>query len=181
MCEPATLAAMGTWAASNAAAIGAVTSIAGTGLSIASQRSTAKAQQEAVTQAAITNGNQLTRQALEDSQNNTMEMDASAREKRSRIATATAGAASAGVSGLSVDALLSDLAGKGLEVQGTTEANYARAGAARADQAQAIQRGAASQLSQVRGVGASDYLRAGLSIATSGVTYARKSRNPLEK
>jgi hypothetical protein len=172
---------MGTWAASNAAAIGAVTTIAGTGLSIASQRSTAKSQQEAIRDAAITNGNQLTRQAQEDAQNNTQELDAIAREKQSRIATAQAGAASAGVSGLSVDALLADLSGKGLEASGTVEANYARAGAARADQAQAIQRGAASQMSQVRGVGASDYLRAGLSIANAGVTYARKSRNPLEK
>jgi hypothetical protein len=168
---------MGTWAASNAAAIGAVTSVAGTGLSIMNQRDTAKAQNAAITQAAIANGNQLTRQALEDSQNNTMEMDALAREKRSRIATATAGAASAGVTGLSVDALLADLSGKGLEAQGTTEANYARQGAARADQAQAIQRGAASQLSQVRNVGGADYLRAGLSVANAGVTYARRSKN----
>lgn len=181
MCDPATLTAMGTWAASNAAAIGAVTTVAGTGLSIASQRSNAKAQQEAIAQAAITNGNQLTRQALEDSQNNTQEMDSISREKRSRVATATAGAASAGVAGLSVDALLADLSGKGLEAQGVTEANYARAGMARADQAQAIQRGASAQLSQVRGVGASDYLRAGLTIANAGVDYARKSRNPAAK
>lgn len=173
MCEPATLAAMGTWAASNAATIAAVSAVAGTGLGIYSQNETAKAQNEAINKAQVDSYAQLSRQGVEDAQNNTLEVNKLNREMTSRVASARVAAAGAGVGGLSVDAMLLDLSGKGLEAATTAETNYARTQAARGDQAASLTSGFNGQRSQVRNVGAADYLAAGLKITDAGVKYAK--------
>lgn len=173
MCEPATLAAIGTWAASNAAAISAVSAVAGTGLSIHSQRETAKAQNGAINKAQVDSYAQLSRQGVEDAQNNTLEVNKLNREMTSRVASARVAAAGSGVGGLSVDAMLLDLSGKGLEAATTSEMNYARTQVARNDQAAGLKSGFDGQRAQVRNAGAADYLAAGLKIADAGTKYAK--------
>lgn len=187
---------MGTWAAANAGTITAVTSLAGTGLSIMQAQDNAKAQNaqsaqvnaQAEAQNKIINKTQvdsyaqLSRQGVEDRENQTMEGEALRREMIARTATARVAAAGSGISGLSVDAMLLDLSGKGLTAGATSETNYVRSVASREDQSAQLQNRTAGELSRVQygkpkaSVGAATYLGAGLQIANAGATYAKSKQ-----
>lgn len=170
MCEPATITAATAWLAANAgtvalasSAIGAV----GTGLQIKNAQDTAKAQNEAINKSTVDNYAALNRQAVEDQQNASLEGDQIRREVAVRGARAAASAAANDIGGLSVDALLLDLSGKGLEAATSAEMNYARSQGARADRTQAVYSSGRSQAAQVRNVGTADYVAAGLKIGSS--------------
>lgn len=172
MCEPATITAATGWLAANAGWIGLASTAIGTGLQIKTQQDAAEAQNEAIARSTVDNYASLGRQAVEDRENASLERDQIARETRVRAAKAEAAAAANGIGGLSVDALLLDLSGKGLEAATSAEMNYARSQDAREDQFKSVHSSARSQAAQVRNVGGADYLAAGLRIGTAGVKYA---------
>lgn len=173
MCEPVTIGALTITAGQMAAGAAAVSA----GVALYGQAQTAKAthaanedQRSAVMRATENATSQANRQGIEDRENQTAEQFSLSRERASRIAQARTSAAAAGVGGSSVDALLLDLAGKGLEAGATSETNYTRTVAAREDQVANIGTSRQSQLAgirDVRGPGALDYLGAGLSVGTS--------------
>jgi hypothetical protein len=170
MCEPATITAASAWLAANAGTV-ALVSAAGTalstGLQIKAAKDSAEAQNEAIAKSTVDNYAALNRQAVEDRENVTMQTDQIRREMRVRSAQATAGAAANDIGGLSVDALLLDLSGKGLEAATSAEMNYARSQGARGDQMKQVYSTGRSQAAQVRNVGAADYIGAGLKIGNS--------------
>ncbi|MCA0324046.1 MAG: hypothetical protein LCH89_00360 [Proteobacteria bacterium] len=162
MCEPAL--------------ISAGLSIAGTALGVNAQARAASAQNEAINKATVDNYSALNRQGVEDRENASVEQTKIKNDTESRTASARAAAAGAEVGGLSVDALLLDLAGKGLEAGTTSDINYTRSAQARADQAEALRRGAVSQKAAIRDVGVAEYLGAGLQIANTGLNYVNKRK-----
>ena len=135
-------------------------------------------QDENIRKATVQNFNQLNRQGVEDAQNHAVEQQRISREMASRVATGRAQAGASGVGGLSVDAMLLNLAGKGLEAQTTSEMNYARTMAARQDQATEIEMNARGQLAGVQwspGVGAAEYMGAGLKIGGAYAQYKKET------
>lgn len=158
----------------------------GQGLSLMQQQAqadqinaAADRQDRTIRETAVQNYNQLNRQVVEDAQNAATEGFRHSREVTQRVATGKAQAGATGVSGLSVDAMLLDLSGKGLEAQTTADKNYARTMAARQDQAVEIERGAAGQLSNLQrasGVTGLDVLGAGLKIGSAYVTQQAETK-----
>lgn len=131
----------------------------------------ADVQQANINKATVQNYAQLNRQGVEEAQNQAVEQSKLTRELTSRVGTGRAQAGAAGLFGTSVNAMLLDLAGKGLDAKATSETNYARGVAARNDQAIELEQNATGQLSSVKrasGVGMMDVVGAGLKI---GSTY----------
>lgn len=131
----------------------------------------ADVQQANINKTTVQNYAQLNRQGVEEAQNQAVEQAKLTREMTARVGTGRAQAGAAGIFGTSVNAMLLDLAGKGLDAKATSETNYARGVAARNDQAIELQQNATGQLSNVRrasGVGMMDVVGAGLKI---GSTY----------
>jgi hypothetical protein len=127
-------------------------------------------QEKAINTATAQSYNQLNRQGVEESQNAAVEGAALSRYVAARVATGRAQAGASGVAGLSVNAMLLDLAGKGLSAQTTSEMNYARGAAVRADQASEIESNANGQLGAIQrapGVGLLDVAGAGLKVASA--------------
>lgn len=127
-------------------------------------------QEKAINTATAQSYNQLNRQGVEESQNAAVEGAALSRDVAARVATGRAQAGGSGVAGLSVNAMLLDLAGKGLEAQTTSEMNYARGVAVRQDQAAEIESNANGQLGGIQrapGVGLLDVAGAGLKVASA--------------
>jgi len=127
-------------------------------------------QQKNINRSTMDNYAQLNRQGVEESQNAAVEGAKLSRDVVSRVSTGRAQAGSSGVTGLSVNAMLLDLAGKGLDAQTTAETNYACGAAARADQATEIYNNATGQLGSIQrssGVGVWDVAGAGLKIANA--------------
>ena len=172
MCEPTTILLVGT-------ALSA-------GIGLVSQQQTAKnvnaanAQQRvAVNAATIENYTQANRQGIEDRENATVEMNQIEREKASRLASARVSAGAAGVGGASVDALLLDLAGKGLEAGTTSATNYARLVDAHDDRVTNIGTNQRSQLAGIRdqsGPGALDFIGAGLRVSNAYATSQQRTQ-----
>lgn len=141
----------------------------------------ADAQEKVINKATVDSYAQLNRQGVEESQNASIEGSKLHREMTTRVASARVSAAGAGVSGMSVDALLLDLSGKGLEAATTAETNYARGAASRADQAAELQNrnlGDKSRLQRGSGVNGLDVLGAGLKI---GGAYAQYKKDTTPK
>lgn len=103
-----------------------------------------------------TNYAALNDEGLQEAENRAQTTDSLRRERAVRIAQAEAQAAGAGVGGNSVDALLLDLSGKGLEAGTSAEVNYARNQSARDNQARGLAKGAAWG----RATGRADYATA---------------------
>ena len=93
------------------------------------------------------------------------------------LSTATVSAGESGVSGLSVDALLSDLAGSRDRFNESVDQNYANASAAINNQRQNLGTQAASQINSLRTPQMPDYLGAGLRIATAYDNYKNPRPN----
>lgn len=182
MCEPVTIGTLTITAgqmAAGAAALSAGAALYGQNQN-AKATNTANAQQRvAVNAAAIENYAQANRQGIEDRENQTVEISQIEREKVSRMASARVSTGAAGVGGASVDALLLDLAGKGLEAGTTSATNYARLVDARDDRVANIGTRQRSQLAVTRdaaGPGVADYLGAGLRVANAYSTTNQRTR-----
>lgn len=131
-------------------------------------------QEKAINIATAQNYNQLNRQGIEEAQNAAVAGASLSREIGSRVATGRAQAGASGVAGLSVNAMLLDLAGKGLNAQTTADMNYARGAAARQDQAAEIESNAKAQLGGIQrapGVGLWDVMGAGLKVASAYTSH----------
>lgn len=142
------------------------------------QNAWADEQGRLINQATVDNYAQLNRQGIEDRENATMEGDKLRQEMAARAASARVSAAGAGISGMSVDAMLLNLAGKGLEAGTTSEMNYARTVASRADQAAELQRRNLSEKSRLQrgnGVNGLDLMGAGLTIGGAYAQYKRQT------
>lgn len=127
-------------------------------------------QQANINKSTVQNYAQLNRQGVEDAQNQAVEQSKLTREMASRVATGRAQAGAAGISGTSVQAMLLDLAGKGLDAKTTSDMNYARSVAAREDQATELLNNATGQLSGIQwasGVGLMDVMGSGLKIGSA--------------
>lgn len=143
----------------------------------------------------------LADEGIQEAENRTQTVDNLRRERAIRIAQGEAQAASGGVSGASVDALLLDLSGKGLEAGTSAEMNYARSQSARDNQARSLSKSAAWARAAGRSdfgvairnsrtatpyqpsiyvpqrMSTADYIGAGLSIASAGMNaYARSGK-----
>jgi hypothetical protein len=126
---------------------------------------------ENVVKATVNNYTMANRQAVEERGNASVKGLDLTREVARRRASAITGAAASGAEGLSVDALLLDLSGKGLEAGSTSETNYARTVASQEDQRAQIESGAQSAMNGVSfspGLGIGDFAQAG---AKAGGTY----------
>lgn len=86
---------------------------------------------------------------------------------RSAVATATTAAGEAGVSGLSVDALLRDLAGQAGYDNTNVEENYLRQNTALNAQRENVYNNTVSQFSSLKPSQSPDYLSAGLRIGSA--------------
>lgn len=182
MCEPVTIGTLTITAgqmAAGAAALSAGTALYGQSQNFKATNVANENQRVAVHAAAVESYAQANRQSIEDRENQTVQLASIEREQASRLAAARASAGAAGIGGASVDALMLDLAGKGLEASTTSEMNYARQSAARQDQVAGIARNQRSQLASIRDVrspGAVDYLGAGLQIGNAYATASAKSK-----
>lgn len=182
MCEPVTIGALTITAgqmAAGAAALSAGAALYGQSQSAKATNAANENQRVAVHAAAIENYAQANREGIEDRENQTVQLSSIDREQVSRLATARVSAGAAGIGGASVDALMLDLAGKGLEASTTSEMNYARQSAARQDQLAGIGTNQRSQLAgirDVRGPGALEYLGAGLQVGNSYATTTAKTK-----
>lgn len=167
MCEPTTMLAIASVAAT---AFSAVTQIQGQNAMAKASAEKAKVDAENIRASTVSNYAQSNRQGIEDRENVAIEQQRLERERVARLGSARVAAAGSGIGGLSVDALLLNLSGKGLEAQNAAEVNYTRTTAARSDQALALGLSGASQMNQIRQTpraGAMDYIGAGLNIAGS--------------
>jgi hypothetical protein len=130
----------------------------------------ANRQENSINIATAQSYNQLNRQGIEEAQNAAVEGGNLSQDVAARVATGRAQAGASGVAGLSVNAMLLNLAGKGLEAQTTADMNYARGVAARADHASEIESNAKGQLSGIQrapGVGLLDVMGAGLKVGAA--------------
>lgn len=92
------------------------------------------------------------------------------------IAKATVAAGESGVSGLSVGALLADLAGSSGRANATAEVNYLRRDAAIEQDRQNAWANTASAINSLKTPQSPDYIGAGLKIAQAGVDYRVNSQ-----
>lgn len=95
---------------------------------------------------------------------------------RRDTAKATVAAGESGVSGLSVGALLADLAGSGGRANANAEVNYLRRDAAIEQDRQNAWAGTANAVNALKTPQSPDYIGAGLKIAQAGVDYRVNSQ-----
>lgn len=160
MCEPTTLA---------------VLSIASTAASVYGQQQAANAQEKAnwrqyenTMRAYANNSNQVNLEQQQIRENAIQKKTENNMMARSAIAKSAVSAGENGVSGLSVDALLSDLAGKQNRYNSSVDTNYDYSSMALDNQRQNIYANAASTINGLKTPAMPDYLSAGLKI---GQTY----------
>lgn len=163
MCEPTTLA---------------VLSIASTAAGVYQQDQAAKAQSRANQQQYdntmtayrynLANANLTKQQEAENLSAKTIENNAQVRRETSK---ATVAAGESGISGLSVDALLSELGGKGGNANTAALTNYERRSAAIDADTYNVWSGAASTINSLKTPQAPDWLGAGLKIANTANDY----------
>lgn len=118
------------------------------------------------------------RQANEERENISREAFDIKRDAANRAATAKVAAGESGIAGLSVDALLLDLAGKGLKAESTAETNYLRTTQSLADQSRQTRNSFRTATPSARGVNAADVLNAGLNISSAYVKYDAAQKKP---
>lgn len=160
------------------------------GLAVASSLASLKAQQDAAKSQANANqqnyNNQMTAyrynlananatkvQEAENLAQKKMETNA---EVTRRQATAVTAAGESGVSGLSVDALLAELAGRGGQANSSAEVNYLRGDRAIEADKMNSWSGVASTIGQMQTPKAPDYLGAALSIGNAYTDYRAKTK-----
>jgi hypothetical protein len=177
-----TLSSAASYAAAAAAVVGTATSVMSAEQQSKNQNAAAEQTRLNAVDAQNKNFEQANRQGIENRENATAEQDRIRREMAMRVGTARASAAAGGISGGSVDALLLDLSGKGLEAGTTSEMNYARQQAALADVNSNIGVGTRNTINGTRttaGPGALQYLGAGLSISNSILQTQNTSKNKI--
>lgn len=167
MCDPAT--------ATLALTIGST--VAG----FQAQRQQAKAQEDfnqRQYQAAVENRNENlaynNAQAEQERQNATQRLDSIEQERQAKTATARVASGEAGVSGLSVDALLSDISGSAGDASTATITNYLRGQQTIDMQRMNINTSARSTVNSLKSVTRPDLIGTGLAIGSAVNDY----RNP---
>lgn len=177
-----TLSSAASYAAAAAAVVGTVSSVMSAEQQSKNQNAAAEQTRLNAVDAQNKNFEQANRQGIENRENQTVEQDAIRRQMAVRLGQARASAGASGISGGSVDALLLDLAGKGLEAGTTSEMNYTRQQAATSDMNSNIGVSTRNVINGTRttaGPGALSYLGAGLSITNSALQTQNRTRNQI--
>ena len=163
MCEPTTLLAL-TAASSAMQVIGQQQ--AADAQSAANQR-----QYENTMRARAANFNQVNLEQQQERENAMQKIEQNDMAARAAGATARVAAGESGISGLSVDALLSDLGNKSNRFNSSVKTNYDRTSMALDNQRQNIDINAASQINQLKTPAMPDYAGAALRIGTAIYDY----------
>lgn len=130
-----------------------------------------KRQYDATMQAYANNVNQTNLMQSQEHDAAVAKMTENNMAAQKAMSTAAVSAGESGVSGLSVDALLSDLAGQRDRYNDSVEHNYQNASMAIANQRQNVHANAASQINQLRTPQQPDYIGAGLRIGQAVYGY----------
>lgn len=163
MCEPTTLMAL--TVASSAAQVIAQQQAA-SAQSAANQR-----QYQNTMQARAANLNQANLEMSQEREASMQKLEENNLAARAATSTARVSAGESGVSGLSVDALLSDLGTKQNRYNSSVVTNYDRAMGAIENQRQNINTNAASQINSLKTPAMPDYFTAGLRIGNAIYKY----------
>lgn len=121
----------------------------------------------------LANANLTKNQEAENLSQKMIENNAQARRDQAK---ATVSAGEAGVSGLSVDALLAELGGRGGQANMNAQTNFDRRNAAIDGEINNIWAGTANQINQLKTPQGADYIGAGLRIAQGYSTYDNAKR-----
>jgi hypothetical protein len=163
MCEPTTIMALSI--ASSAAGLVAQNQAA-SAQSAANQR-----QYQAAMQARAANLNQTNLEASQERAGSMQKLEENNLRAREAAATARVSAGESGISGLSVDALLSDLGNKQSRYNSSVATNFDSSMGAIENQRQNIQTSAANQINSLKSPAAPDYMGAALRIGTAVYDY----------
>lgn len=159
-------------------------------LTVASTAASVSAQQQAADAQAETNQRQYdnTMRAYRENVNQTNLMQQQEREAslqkvednnmkaRAAASTATVASGESGVSGLSVDALMSDISFDQNRFNSSVQTNFDRAQGAISNQRENVYANAASSINGLQTPAAPDYLGAGLKIAQAGYDYKQRTK-----
>lgn len=137
------------------------------------QQSAANRQRDAEMQAYRDNIVASNTKMVQEGQAATEKADRAALEARKAKATAITSAGEAGVSGMTVDALLRDISGQGLENVSAVEANYLRQREADIYERDNLRNSTISGLNSIKPATSPDYLGAALKIGSSYGQYRK--------
>ena len=161
MCEPTTMLA--------------IASVVSTGASVVSQSQAASAQSAAnqrqyenTIRARDANVNQTNLMQQQEREAGSQQLEQNNMAARAARSTAAVSAGESGISGLSVDALLSDLGTKQNRFNSSVVTNYDNSSMAIANQRDNIDINAASQINSLKTPAMPDYLGAALRIGSAG-------------
>ena len=164
MCEPTTILA--------------IASVASTVASVSAQQEAASQQEQAnqrqyenSMRAMAANVNQTNAEHMQQREGSIQKLEENNMSARAAKATATTAAGESGISGLSVDALLSDLSGKQGRYTNSVTTNYENAEMAINNQRENIGINAASQINSLKTPQAPDYVGAALRIGNTAYDY----------
>lgn len=153
-------------------------SIASSAAGVMQQQAAADAQAEAnrrqyenTMRAYRENVNQTNLAQQQEREASLLKVEDNSMKARAAASTAAVASGEAGISGLSVDALLGDLAGKEGRYNSAVQTNYDRAESAIMNQRENVYSDAASQINGLQTPQAPDYLGAALKIGTTGYDY----------
>lgn len=135
------------------------------------QSSANQRQYQAAMQARAANLNQTNLEASQERAGSMQKLEENNLKAREAVSTARVAAGESGISGLSVNALLSDLGTKQNRYNSSVATNYDSAMGAIENQRQNIQTSAASQINSLKTPAAPDYLGAALRIGTAVYDY----------
>lgn len=164
MCEPTTILAIASVASTAA-------SVVAQGEAANAQASSNQRQYDNTMRAYRENINQTNLAQQQEREAALMKVEDNNMKARSAQSTATVAAGEAGIAGLSVDALLGDLAGKSQRYNTSVQTNFDRSESAIMNQRENVYSGAASQINGLQTPQAPDYLGAALKIGTTAYDY----------
>lgn len=157
MCEPTTILAIAS-VASTVASVNAQQQAA------SAQERTNQRQYDNTLKAMAANVNQTNAEHMQQREASMQKLEENNMSARAAAATATTAAGESGVSGLSVDALMSDIGVKQNRFNSSVDTNYQNIEAAINNQRENIGINAASQVNQLKTPAMPDYFTAGLRI-----------------
>lgn len=171
MCEPTTATLMYLTIASTAA------SVVGQAQAASAQSSANQRQYENTMRARAANLNQTNLMQQQEREAGSQQLEQNNMAARAARSTATVSAGESGISGLSVDALLSDLGNKQNRFNSSVVTNYDNSSMAITNQRENIDINAASQINSLKTPAMPDYFGAALRIGRSVYDY----QNPTQK
>ena len=164
MCEPTTILAIASVAATAA-------SVNAQQVAEKQQEQTNRRQYENSMKAMAANVNQTNAEHMQQREASVQKLQENNMAATAAKATATTAAGEIGISGLSVDALLSDLSGKQGRYTDSVTTNYQNAEMAINNQRENIGINASSQINSLKTPQAPDYVGAALRIGTTAYDY----------